>query len=60
MCRIRHIVNKKLNYIVIMVTNIILIVTILGIFLGITNTSLIFGEVQQIPNVTTKRLSIYD
>ena len=47
MCRIRHIVNKKLNYIVIMVTNIIFIVTILGIFLGITNTSLIFGEVQQ-------------
>ena len=46
MCRIRHIVNKKLNYIVIMVTNIILIVTILGIFLGSTNTSLIFGEVQ--------------
>ena len=47
MCRIRHIVNKKLNYIVIMVTNIIFIVTILGISLGITNTSLIFGEVQQ-------------
>ncbi len=47
MCRIRHIVNKKLYYIVIMVTNIILIVTILGISLGITNTSLIFGEVQQ-------------
>ncbi|WP_289472888.1 hypothetical protein, partial [Klebsiella pneumoniae] len=38
---------KKLNYIVIMVTNIIFIVTILGISLGITNTSLIFGEVQQ-------------
>lgn len=47
MCRIRHIVNKKLNYIVIMVTNIIFIVTILGISLGITNISLIFGEVQQ-------------
>lgn len=47
MCRIRHIVNKKLNYIVIMVTNIIFIVTILGISLGITNASLIFGEVQQ-------------
>ena len=47
MYRIRHIVNKKLNYIVIMVTNIIFIVTILGISLGITNTSLIFGEVQQ-------------
>jgi len=47
MCRIRHIVNKKLNYIVIMVTNVIFIVTILGISLGITNTSLIFGEVQQ-------------
>jgi len=47
MCRIRHIVNKKLNYFVIMVTNIIFIVTILGISLGITNTSLIFGEVQQ-------------
>jgi len=46
MCRIRHIVNKKLNYIVIMVTNVIFIVTILGISLGITNT-LIFGEVQQ-------------
>jgi hypothetical protein len=44
MCRIRHIVNKKFNYIVIMVTNIIFIVTILGISLGITNTSLIFGE----------------
>ena len=47
MCRIRHIVNKKLNYIIIMVTNVIFIVTILGISLGITNTSLIFGEVQQ-------------
>ncbi|HVP81772.1 MAG TPA: hypothetical protein VMS35_01915, partial [Nitrososphaeraceae archaeon] len=30
-----------------MVTNVIFIVTILGISLGITNTSLIFGEVQQ-------------
>ena len=42
-----HIVNKKLNNNAIMVSNIILIVTILGISLGITNTSLIFGEVQQ-------------